>query len=161
MKIPVILNGEKIILDAKPSESLLEVLRRLGYFSVKEGCIKGRCGSCTVLLDDKPVPSCIIPVGMIRNATIETLEFFLLTKDGEDIISGFKQAGVNMCGFCNSYRIFSVYELLHRVYRPSTEELEALADSVKCHCTDKKTFINGVLYATAIKHEREGRRNER
>ena len=83
------LNSSKVILDAKPSESLLEVLRRQGLLSVKEGCTKGRCGSCTVLLDDRPVPSCVIPVGIVRNASIETLEFFLLTKEGEDITAGF------------------------------------------------------------------------
>lgn len=159
MKIPVMLNSEKVILDAKPTETLLEVLRNNGLLSVKEGCTKGKCGSCTVLLDDKPVPSCIIPVGIVRNASIETLEFFLLTKEGEDIVSGFKQAGINMCGFCNSSRIFSTYELLKKSYRPTSEELDRLADSIKCNCVDRKTFINGVIYATANKHEREGRRN--
>ena len=159
MKIPVLLNSEKRILDAKPTETLRDVLRREGYLSVKEGCGKGKCGSCTVLIDDRPVPSCIIPVGIVRNASIDTLEFFMLTKDAEDIISGFKQAGVNMCGFCNTARIFSTYALLKKVYRPTAEDLENLADCIKCTCTDRKTFMNGVIYATANKHEREGRRN--
>ena len=159
MKIPVILNGEKIILDAKPSEKLSDVLRKLGLLSIKKGCESGICGSCTVLLDDKPVPSCIIPVGIIRNASIETLEFFSLTKESEDILDGFKQAGVAMCGFCNSARIFLTYELLKKVYRPSLEELEELAKDVNCTCCDKKTFMNGIIYATANKHEREGRKN--
>ena len=158
MKIPVIINSEKQILDAKPDESLLSVLRREGYLSVKEGCTKGKCGACTVLLNDKPVPSCIIPVGIVKNASIETLEFFLLTKDGEDIQTGFKQAGVNPCGFCNGARYFQTYALLKKVYRPSIEELDELIDSVKCNCTDRKTFGNGVMYAVAAKHEREGRR---
>jgi len=159
MKIPVILNGEKQILDARPDEKLLPVLRRQGLLSVKMGCTKGKCGSCTVLLDDNPIPSCIIPVAIIKNASIETLEFFLLTKEGEDIQNGFKQAGVNLCGFCSSARYFQTYELLKKVYRPSAEELEELSDSIKCNCCDRKTFINGVIYATALKHEREGRKN--
>ena len=155
----MIINSEKKILDENPSKSLLEVLRKQNLLSVKEGCMKGKCGSCTVLLDDRPVPACIIPVGILKNASIETLEFFLLTKDGEDIISGFKQAGINLCGFCNSARIFQTYALLKKVYRPTLEELEQLADCIKCNCTDRKTFINGVIYATAAKHEREGRKN--
>ncbi|WP_407428038.1 (2Fe-2S)-binding protein [Treponema sp.] len=159
MKIPVILNGEKVILDDKPTEKLSEVLRKQGLISIKEGCNKGYCGSCTVLLDDEPVPSCIIPIGIIRNASIETLEFFLLTKEGDDISTGFKQAGLNLCGFCNPIRFFSTYELLKKSYRPSIEELETLADSIKCNCCDKKSFINAVIYATANKHEREGRKN--
>lgn len=159
MKIPVLLNSEKRILDAKPTETLRDVLRREGYLSVKEGCGAGKCGACTVLLDDKPVPSCIIPVGIVRNASIDTLEFFSLTKEADDIFSGFKQAGVTMCGFCNSARVFSTYALLKKVYRPTAEDLEHLADCISCTCTDRKTFMNGVIYATANKHEREGRRN--
>ncbi|MBR1402834.1 MAG: 2Fe-2S iron-sulfur cluster binding domain-containing protein [Treponema sp.] len=159
MKIPVLLNSEKVILDAKPTENVRDVLRRYGLLSVKEGCDKGTCGSCTILLDDNPVPSCIIPVGIVRNASIETLEFFSLTKEGEGILAGFKQAGVSMCGFCNSARIFSTYALLKKTYRPTMDELEQLADSIACTCTDRKTFMNGVVYATANKHDREGRRN--
>lgn len=159
MKIPVILNSEKVILDAMPTENLLAVLRRHGLLSVKEGCGKGKCGSCTVLLDDNPVPSCIIPVGVVRNASIETLEFFCLTKEGEDISAGFRQAGVSMCGFCDSSRILSTYALLKKAYRPSIEELEQLADSIECSCTDRKTFMNGVVCAAANKHEREVRKN--
>lgn len=159
MKIPVILNSEKIILDAKPTEKLSDVLRRMELLSVKNGCEKGVCGSCTVLLDDKPVPSCIIPVGIVRNCSIETLEFFSLTKEGEDILAGFKQAGVTMCGFCNSVRIFSTYALLKRIYRPTMEDLEGVARHITCNCCDKKTFMNGIVYATANKHEREGRKN--
>lgn len=159
MKIPVLLNSEKKILDAQPDEMLSDVLRREGYTSIKEGCGKGKCGSCTVLLDDRPVPSCIIPVGIVRNASIDTLEFFILTKEADDIVAGFKQAGMNMCGFCNSARIFSTYALLKKVYRPTQEDLEHVADCIECNCTDKKTFMNGIVYATANKHEREGRRN--
>ena len=159
MKIPVILNSEKKILDARADENLRDVLRKLGFLSVKEGCGKGHCGSCTVLIDDKPVPSCIVPVGIVRNASIETLEFFLLTKDAEDITLGFKQAGINLCGFCNSARLLSTYALLKKSYRPSNDDLEKLADCVDCNCTDKKTFMNGVMYATAAKHDREGRKN--
>ena len=159
MKIPVILNGEKVILDERPEIMLSEVLRKRGLTSVKEGCIEENYTSSTVLLDDKPVPSCIIPVGIVRNASIETLEFFLLTREADDIIMGFKQAGLSMCGWCNGARIFSTYALLKKSYRPSEKELLELAESIECDCTDKKTFINGVLYATAAKHEREGRRN--
>lgn len=159
MKIPVILNNEKTIIDAAPDERLLDVLRRYKILSVKEGCGKGTCGFCTVLLDKRPVPSCIIPAGLVRDASIETLESFSKTKPGIDILKGFDQAGMTLCGYCNAQRVFSTYALLERTYRPSAEELDVLADSITCTCTDRKTFINGVLYATANKHEREGRKN--
>lgn len=159
MKIPVILNGEKAILDADPEEKLAETLRRLGFFSVKEGCQKGCCGACTVLLDGKAVPSCVVPAGTVRNSEIETLEFFIKTKDGQDIKKGFDQAGITLCGFCNAARFFTAYNVINLPVRPSTEELEEIASSIECGCTDSKKFINGMMYATAAKHSREGRKH--
>lgn len=159
MKIPVILNGEKEILDADPEEKLEETLRRLELFSVKEGCQKGCCGACVVLLDGKAVPSCVVPVGTVRNSEIETLEFFIKTKDGQDIKKGFDQAGITLCGFCNAARFFTAYNVINLPVRPSSEELEEIASSIECSCTDSKKFINGMMYATAAKHSREGRKH--
>ncbi|MBQ3966765.1 MAG: 2Fe-2S iron-sulfur cluster binding domain-containing protein [Treponema sp.] len=159
MKIPVTLNGKKIIFEAKAEDSLLEVLRQQKLFSVKKGCGQGHCGYCTVLLDDKPVPSCLIPVGIVKGSSIVTLEYFAKTPAYADIADGFEQAGVHPCGWCNAAKYFSVYSLLTRIYRPSKEELNELADEQHCSCTNHDTFINGVLFATANRHKREGRKN--
>lgn len=159
MKVPVILNGEKEIIDADPEERLSQTLRRRNLFSVKEGCQKGCCGSCTVLLDGKTVPSCLVPAGTVKNSEIETLEFFIKTKDGQDIQKGFQEAGISFCGFCNAARFFTAYNVINLPYRPSAEELEEIASSIDCDCTDIKKFINGMVYATAAKHAREGRKH--
>lgn len=159
MKIPVTLNGKKVIFDANPDDMLLEVLRQHALFSVKKGCGKGLCGYCTVLLDDKPVPSCLIPVGITKGASIVTLEYFTKTPNYADIADGFEQAGVHPCGWCNAAKFFSVYSLLQRSYRPSKEELNELADEQTCSCTNRDTFISSVLFATANMHKREGRKN--
>lgn|SRR5574344_327659 len=158
MIIPVTLNGEKTVFDANPGESLLFVLRKKKLFSVKKGCGKGRCGFCTVLLDNKPVPSCRVPVGIVRDSTIVTLEYFSKTPDYSDIIKGFNTAGMNMCGYCNSAKIFLAYDLLQNYYRPDKEQLLDLAGSLTCTCTERDTFINGILYALANKHAREGKK---
>ena len=159
MKIPVTLNDEKIIMDANPDDRLLDVLRQKKLFSVKKGCGKGRCGFCTVLLDGQPVASCLIPAGIVRNASIVTLEHFSKSPEYADIADGFKTAGVHPCGWCNAAKYFTVHSLLSRIYRPSKDELNELADGQTCSCTNRDTFINGVLYAVANKHRREGRKN--
>ena len=76
MNFTVTLNGKKQIIQASPSDSLMLVLRRYNLLSVKLGCGKGSCGSCTVLFNGKPVPSCKIPVALAMNQEIETLEHF-------------------------------------------------------------------------------------
>lgn len=153
MKIPVFLNGERTILEADPEEKLLTVLRRCGLLSVKKGCGKGKCGFCTVLLDTKPVPSCIIPAGIVRESAIVTLEYFSKSTVYADIMKGFEQAGMHLCGYCNAAKVFAVYDLLETTYRPTEAELDQLADSLTCSCTDRGTFINGVLYAVANRHK--------
>lgn len=158
MKIPVTINDEKVILDENPDEKLLYVLRNRGFHSVKRGCEAGKCGLCTVLLNDKPVASCRIPVGIVKDSKITTLEHFSSTKEFADIEKGFALAGMNLCGYCNSFKFFSVYKLLQENYRPSKEQLEEIAAQDKCSCTEPGVFINGILYATALKHKREGRK---
>lgn len=159
MKIPMTINDKYLIIDANPDDSLLEVLRRAKLFSVKKGCGKGLCGYCTVLLSGKPVPSCLIPVGILKGENIVTLEHFAKTPDYADIADGFAQAGVHPCGWCNAAKYFSVYNLLQKSYRPSKEELNEIADEQTCSCTNHDIFINGILFATANKHKREGRKN--
>lgn len=153
MKIPVILNNEKVVLDAEPDEKLITVLRRMKLFSPKRGCGKGRCGFCSVLLNAKPVPSCIIPVAIVRDAAIVTLEHFSHSSVYQNIMQGFEQAGMHLCGYCNAAKVFAVYDLMERIYRPTKDDLQQLADSLTCSCTDHDTFINGVLYAVANYHK--------
>ncbi len=158
MNVPVILNGENTVINASGDEKLLSVLRKLNLFSVKSGCEEGKCGFCTVLVDDRPVPSCLIPAAILKNREITTLEYFSRTNDYEEITSGFEQAGIKLCGFCNSAKIFSVYHLLNTYYRPSREQMIEVAESVQCSCTERDQFINGIVYATANKHKRDGRK---
>jgi len=156
MKIPVTINGEKIILDENPDEKLLSVLRNRNLISIKRGCEQGRCGFCTVLLNDQPVSSCLIPVGIVKDCEIITLEYFEKTPQFDDIDRGFKQAGVVLCGYCNSYKYFSVYKLLNANYRPTREQLFQLTSEDKCSCTEQTAFMNGIIFATANRHNREG-----
>lgn len=159
MKIPLKINNEKYVISAEPSEKLLSILRREKLYSVKCGCEEGRCGNCMVLLDDKPVPSCSIPIGIIRDSKITTLEEFKKTEIYQDIITGFNLAGITMCGYCNAGKIFTSYEILTEYYRPSIEQIQEALKGIDCCCTDKDTLINGILYAVATKHKREGRNN--
>ncbi|MBR4385538.1 MAG: 2Fe-2S iron-sulfur cluster binding domain-containing protein [Treponema sp.] len=184
MKIPVNLNEEQIVLDVLPSEPLLNVLRRMGIFSVKCGCRDGFCGNCMVLLNGKPVPSCQIPCGIVRDNNVTTLEFFTnpKKKDSEssedkkakkpavqrssdfteddiqlykDIISGFSEAEIHLCGYCNAGKIFTAYYILKNTPHPSASKVMAHIKDLNCCCTDTLSLLNGILKAAAIKEARE------
>ena len=164
MNVPVILNGNKTILEAPADETLMSVLRRIGCASVKCGCGQGMCGSCTVLLNDSPVATCKIPLGIIQNADIVTLEYFERTKEYSIIIKGFELAGIKLCGLCDSGKIFSAYQLLKMNRIPSRDEIREQVRSLAPCCTDLNTLINGIVIALDIRDngvEKASRKAER
>lgn len=158
MKIPIILNEKKIVLSAEPTDTLLNILRREQLYSVKCGCEKGICGNCMILLDDTAVPSCKIPMGIIRDSKVITLEYFKTEPIYQDIINGFSQAGIHLCGYCNSGKIFTAYSILTRYHRPTLEQIHSAIKDLDSCCTDFATLTNGILYAVASKHTREGKK---
>lgn len=151
MNISVILNGTKTILEAAPDDSLMKVLRNQSLMTVKCGCNSGLCGSCTVLLDDKPVASCKIPIGIINNSTIETLEYFRNSKDYEIITQGFELANIKLCGYCNAGKIFCAYQILKKNKIPTREQIINQVKTLSPCCTDINTLANGIIYAFEIK----------
>lgn len=151
MNVSVFLNGNKTIIEAASDDSLMRVLRKLSYNTVKCGCNSGLCGSCTVLLDDKPVASCKIPVGIVNNAEIVTLDYFENTEEYKIITQGFKLAGITLCGYCNAGKIFCTYQILKMNKIPTRQEImNQVKDLAPC-CTDLNTLVNGIIYAIEIR----------
>ena len=156
MNFTVTLNGKKQIIQASPSDSLMLVLRRYNLLSVKLGCGKGSCGSCTVLFNGKPVPSCKIPVALAMNQEIETLEHFSETEAYQDIMKGFSKAGIKLSGYCNAGKIFAAASILTEKTKPTRVSIrERIAHLSPC-CTDIDTLINGILYAVETYNRRIG-----
>ncbi len=151
MNVPIILNGNKTILDAPADETLMSVLRKIGCSSVKCGCKQGSCGSCTVLLNDNPVATCKIPLGIIQNTDIVTLEYFERTKEYSIIMKAFDLAGIKLCGLCNAGKIFCAYQLLKMNKIPTRAEIREMVRSLAPCCTDLNTLINGILIAIEIR----------
>lgn len=151
MNVPVTLNGNKTILEAPADDTLMTVLRRIGCSSVKCGCGQGSCGSCTVLLNDNPVAACKIPLGIIQNADIVTLEYFERTKEYSIIMKGFELAGIKLCGLCNSGKIFSAYQLVKMNKIPTRSEIREQVRSLAPCCTDLNTLINGIVIALDVR----------
>lgn len=147
MNIPVTLNGEKTLLVDSADTSLLSVLRKNKLYSAKRGCEKGICGSCTVLLDGLPVPSCRIPASLVINRNVQTLESFQKTDDYTDIMKGFSKAGIKLCGYCNAGKIFAARTILLSGEKPSRNTIQNQVNHLSPCCTDEDTLINGIIYA--------------
>ena len=143
------INGEKKELNAKPGELLLDVLRREGYFGVKRGCQEGTCGSCVVLINGKPLKTCIMFVGQIQGKTVTTIEG-IHSPDKPHVIEDLfvEEAGVQ-CGYCIPGMILSAKSLLDENQNPNEQDIkEALSGNI-CRCTGYVKQIKAVKRAAA------------
>lgn len=158
MKISLTLNDKPLEIEVNPYEKLINILRRNQIYSVKLGCSPQSCGNCIVLLNDKAVPSCKIPVGIVRDSSIVTLEYFKERDVYQDIIKGFEQAGIHLCGYCNTGKIFAAYEILKTTTHPTREQIYNFIVHLDDCCTERETLINGIIYACANYYTKEKQR---
>src|SRR5262249_6713544 len=134
MKLTV--NGRAHEVESAPLTPLLAVLREeLTITSPKAGCQQGGCGACTVLVDGKPVRSCLLPVAAVDGSEVTTLEGLGTPERLAPVQAAFYEQYGSQCGFCTPGVLMATHALLERTPRPSRDEIEqALAGHV-CRCT--------------------------
>ncbi len=149
------LNGSTVFIDSNPGERLVHILRRrYGLLGSREGCLSGRCGSCTVLLNGTPVPSCVIPIFQVHDAEVTTIEGFREDEGYPDIERGFLEAGVTTCGYCDAGKILTAHAILSAFQRPSKEEIKEMYGGTVCRCTNIDDLVAGVKNAALIRRKR-------
>jgi carbon-monoxide dehydrogenase small subunit len=145
MKVTFRVNDEKVTLQVRPYETLLETLReRLDLTGVKEACGMGACGACTVVLNGIPLRSCLVLTPEVDGASITTVEG--LGKDGKlhPLQEAFMEKGAVQCGFCTSGMIMTAKALLDRNKRPNKKEIIKTISSNICRCTGYKKIVEAV-----------------
>jgi aerobic-type carbon monoxide dehydrogenase small subunit (CoxS/CutS family) len=142
-------NGEAREWRIAPGDLLLDVLRREGFFGVKRGCEKGECGACTVLLDGKPVNSCLVFAAQAEGRRILTIEGLAHGDTLDPLQEAFLDHGAVQCGFCTPGMILAAKALLDRQPHPSEQQVrEALAGNY-CRCTGYRKPVEAVLAIAA------------
>jgi carbon-monoxide dehydrogenase small subunit len=139
-------NGtEQHVKDAWIGESLLYVLReRLGFMGAKGACEQGECGSCTVLINNDAVCSCLVMAASAIDTDITTVEGLATTETPNDIQQAFVTEGAVQCGFCTPGLIVAVHHLLEANSSPSEIEVkEALSGNI-CRCTGYGRIFSAV-----------------
>ncbi len=149
MEIQFQLNGCDVCVDV-PSDTLLVDLLRdtLGLKGTKTGCREGECGACTVLLDDIPVNSCILPAFKVEGRSVTTIEG--LTKDDgrlDPIQEAFIQEGAVQCGFCTPGMIMNAKALLGKDPHPEEGKIREAISGVQCRCTGYQKIVQAVKSA--------------
>jgi len=149
MEVRLTINGKPQTWMIAPGDLLLDVLRREGYFGVKRGCEKGECGACAVLVDGRPINSCLMFAAQAEGREIVTIEG--IAQDGrlDPIQEAFLDHGAVQCGFCTSGMVVSAKALLARCPDPTEGQVrEALAGHF-CRCTGYQKPVEAVLAAAA------------
>ncbi|WP_417851378.1 (2Fe-2S)-binding protein [Thalassoglobus sp.] len=139
------INGTQKSFLCEPRQTLLEVLRdNLDLTGTKEGCSNGNCGACTVLLDGKPVTSCLVLAVECEGAEIETIEG-VATKDGlAPVQNAFLENAALQCGVCTPGFIMSTKAMLRENPNPTEEEIRFYLAGNLCRCTGYDKIIDAV-----------------
>jgi putative selenate reductase molybdopterin-binding subunit len=155
------LNGRQEAVDCAPGEKLLAILRRAGCWSVKHGCENGACGACTILLDGKPVPSCVMLAAQADALEIVTLEALAVTNDIHPIQQAFIETGAIQCGYCTPAMILAAQALIDANQTPTLDQARDVLSGVLCRCTGYVKPIEAIMRAAAVMRQGSGFRGSK
>jgi len=147
MPITLTINDEQHSFEIPPNRNLLDLLRANGFQSVKHGCETGDCGACTVLVEGRPVPSCLLLVAGMEQQTVETLEGLGRPGALHPLQEAFVEWGGIQCGFCTPGMIMAAHALLSANPDPSEAEVREVLQGVLCRCTGYVKPVEAILAA--------------
>ena len=149
--VELTINGDRRSIGVPTHFTLLEALRySLGLTGSKQGCDKGDCGACTVVIDGKAVLSCITPVWEAEGREVVTVEG--LAKPGRlhPLQDAFEQYGAAQCGFCTPGILMSAYALLNQNSSPSRQDIKEALSGNLCRCTGYTKIYEAVERAAEV-----------
>ncbi len=142
------INGEIYEDEIDVRRTLLEVLREgFGLTGTKRSCNEGECGTCTVLLDGKPVASCLVLAVEAQGKRIETVEGLEQNGELHHLQQAFIEHGAFQCGFCTPGVLMAAKGLLNENPKPSEEEVRKAIAGNLCRCTGYSKYVEAILDA--------------
>ncbi len=143
--ITLCVNGEWERLTVEPQRTLLEVLREdLGLTGTKNGCERGECGACTVLLDGQPVNSCLVLAVEADGQEVTTIEGLTANGALDPLQEAFIEHGAVQCGFCTPGMILSAKALLDRYPHPTEHQIRQAIAGNLCRCTGYAAIVKAI-----------------
>jgi len=138
-------NGESYELLVDTRRTLLEVLREeMGLTGTKEGCGLGACGTCTVILDGKPVLSCLVLAADAQGKEVLTIEGLAQGEKLHPIQESFVEHGAIQCGYCTPGMVMSAKALLDKNPEPTYEEIKRAISGNLCRCTGYTKIVEAI-----------------
>lgn len=148
VELRFVLNGRPVRALVKPNLTLLDLLRHdFKLTGTKKGCDRGDCGACTVLLDEKPVNSCLILAPKVNGREVTTVEGLGEPSRLDPLQESFVDFKAVQCGFCSPGILLSAKALLNENPHPSREEVKSAISGNLCRCTGYTQIIDAIMAA--------------
>lgn len=146
--IIITVNNQDHELLVDPNETLVDVLRdRLMLTGTKKGCGEGECGSCTVIMDGRPVNSCLVLAVQAANAKILTIEGVEGDQNLHPIQQAFVDKGAIQCGFCTPGMILTAKWFLEHNPEPTQSQTRTAISGNLCRCTGYQKIVEAIQHA--------------
>lgn len=149
-RLTATVNGKPVDIDVPPNRRLVDLLREdLGLTGTKEGCGEGECGACTVLVNGRPVNSCLVLAPEVSGCEITTIEGLAQNGRLHPLQEAFLEAGAVQCGFCTPGMILAAKALLDVNPNPDDEAIKTAISGNLCRCTGYAKIVAAVRLAAA------------
>lgn len=149
VEVDLRVNGINYQVKIAPWRTLVEVLREtLGLTGTKKSCNEGECGACTVILDGRPVTSCLVLAIDAEGKDILTIEGISEDENFHPVQESFLKHGAIQCGFCTPGMVMSAKALLDENPNPNLMETRKAISGNLCRCTGYQHIINSILAAS-------------
>ncbi|MBA7579108.1 Nicotinate dehydrogenase small FeS subunit [subsurface metagenome] len=159
--IELIINNKKRKMETTTSTRLLDLIRDdLHLTGTKEGCGKGECGACTVIMNGELIASCLVLAPQADGAVITTIEGVGDDKYMDPVQEAFIETGAVQCGFCTPGMILAAKKLLEENPHPTEEEIKRGISGNLCRCTGYQKIIDAIKLAVNRLSTRDGGRGE-
>ena len=146
--IKLTVNGKKKTFGGAPFKRLIDALREdFALTGTKEGCGEGECGACTVLLDGKPVNSCLIPVCQAEGRRVETIESMGTPERLSKLQAGFLACGGAQCGICTPGMLMTAKAHLRSGGKCDDRSIRTALSGNLCRCTGYQDIVKSVIAA--------------
>ena len=147
-KIQLSINRKTYVLEVEPHWTLLDMLRNeLGLLGTKRGCEKGDCGACTVLMNGRPINSCIYLAVRANGKEILTVEGLETDEGLHPLQKAFLEKGAVQCGFCTPGMLLTAVNLLDKNPSPTEEDVRRAISGNLCRCTGYQHIVDAIRFS--------------
>lgn len=149
-------NGEALMVAVEDHWTLLELLREhLALTGTKKGCGRGECGACTVIVDGRPVNSCLVLACEMDGCEVRTIEGEATDGELSHLQKAFIDDGAIQCGYCTAGMVMSARALLMRRPNPTEEDIKEAIEGNLCRCTGYEPILTAIMDAAARERDHE------